>query len=77
MSIWPNLEEPDPYSRPRSVPESKGLLGRLLQEVLVVPFNHKDVTERVISDHEKEVGCIIVEPIFGAVGVDPSGRWLP
>lgn len=69
VSINPNLEAAGPVDRPNSVPRSSGIPESILEEVIVVPFNNKEVTENRIREHHKEIGCVIVEPIIGSSGL--------
>lgn len=72
VSITPSLEEGGAVDRPRSVPQTRGIPKSILEEVIVVPFNNKEVTEKVISEHQEEIACVIVEPMLGAAGVIPQ-----
>jgi len=69
VSIWPGLDVAGPEDRPMSVAQNKGIPQTILDEVIVVPFNNKEVTERIIRDRQKEIACVVVEPIMGAAGL--------
>jgi glutamate-1-semialdehyde 2,1-aminomutase len=72
VSITPSLEDVGPLSNPTSVPQSKGIPKSVLDEVVVVPFNNKEVTEKQIRKHQGEIACVIVEPMLGAAGLIPQ-----
>ena len=68
VSINPSLEDAGPVHRPRAVPTNPGIPKSVLEEVIVVPYNNKEVTESIITQHKDEIACVIVEPMLGAVG---------
>ena len=72
VSITPNLDQVGPVDKPRSVPQNRGIPKSVLEEVIVVPFNNKEVTEKLVREHQKETACVIVEPILGAAGLIPQ-----
>lgn len=72
VSVCPTLEEVGPVSRPRSVPNSSGIPKSVCEEVIVVPFNNKEVTEKLIREYQEEIACVIVEPMLGAAGMIPQ-----
>lgn len=72
VSITPSPEEVGPIDSPRSVPQSRGIPKSILEEVIVVPFNNKEVTEKLIRKHQSEIACVIVEPLLGAAGLIPQ-----
>jgi glutamate-1-semialdehyde 2,1-aminomutase len=68
VSINPAVREAGPVARPNSVPENRGIPKSVTQEVVVVPFNNKEVTGKLICQHQKDIACVIVEPMLGASG---------
>jgi len=72
VSVFPTLEECGPVSRPRSAPSSRGIPKSVLEEVIVVPFNNKEVTEKLIREYQEDIACVIVEPILHAAGMIPQ-----
>jgi glutamate-1-semialdehyde 2,1-aminomutase len=69
VSLTPPLEKVGPIDRPASVPAHTGIPGTILEEVLVVPYNNKEVTERVVREHQKEVACVIMEVMSALPGL--------
>jgi glutamate-1-semialdehyde 2,1-aminomutase len=77
VSFHPNLDEAGSVDRPKSIPENRGIPKSVLEEVVVVPFNNKEVTEKVMRECENEIACVIVEPMLGAAGcICPQGGYL-
>ena len=74
VSISPKLEDAGPISKPRSVPQSRGIPKSILKEVIVVPFNNKQATETIIRRHQEEIACVIVEPMIGSGGCIPQAE---
>jgi glutamate-1-semialdehyde 2,1-aminomutase len=68
VSINPGLEHAGPVHQPMPVPTNPGIPKSVLEEVIVVPFNNREVTESIISQHKDEIACVIVEPMLGAAG---------
>ncbi|OGP89975.1 MAG: hypothetical protein A2156_05995 [Deltaproteobacteria bacterium RBG_16_48_10] len=72
VSITPSPEKFGSIEQPESVPQSRGIPKSVLDEVIVVPFNNKQVTEKRITEHRDEIACVIVEPMLGAAGLIPQ-----
>ena len=50
------------------VPDSKGVPADLAKHTLVAEFNHIDTVRRIIKE-ESDIGCLIIEPVMGNMGV--------
>jgi glutamate-1-semialdehyde 2,1-aminomutase len=72
VSISPSLDHAGPAAQPKSVPQSRGIPKSILEEVIVVPFNNKEATEKLIRQHKDEIACVITEPILAAAGLIPQ-----
>ena len=68
LSFSPSLDQAGPVERPMTVPQSKGTPKSICDEVIIVPFNNKGVTEKVIRENQHEIAGVIVEPMLGAAG---------
>jgi len=53
------------------VPDSAGVPGDLAAHTYVADFNHLESLSRVVEEKGNEIGCIILEPIMGNMGVIP------
>ena len=71
ISVNPSLESAGNIENPKSVPKSKGISAGVIEDVIVVPFNHKGICERIIKEHCETIACVIVEPMLGAAGCIP------
>ncbi len=77
VSITPGPEKFGSIERPESVPQSRGIPKSVLDEVIVVPFNNKGVTEQLVTTYRDEIACVVVEPMMGAAGLIPQeGNYL-
>jgi len=77
VSLMPPPEKAGPISRPLSFPAHRGIPASILEEVLVVPFNNKEVTEKVIRENSKDIACVIMEVISALPGlIIPEGGFL-
>jgi glutamate-1-semialdehyde 2,1-aminomutase len=77
VSVNPDLRQAGFLDRPKSVPQNKAIPKSVLEEVIVVPFNNKEVTEKVVRERRDEIAGVIVEPMLGAAGcICPEGGYL-
>jgi len=59
------------------IPGSPGVPPDLAALTHTVPFNDAEALERLLAEHGKSIGTLIVEPIAGNMGVvAPSPGWL-
>ena len=49
--------------------KSAGLPQAVADTILIMPFNDKEASERIIAAHKDELAAVIVEPVLGAGGV--------
>lgn len=60
------------------IPDSPGVPDSFARHTLTAPYNDIKSTERLIHDHAKNLGAIIVEPVAGNMGVvPPTDEFLP
>jgi glutamate-1-semialdehyde 2,1-aminomutase len=69
VSLMPPVEKAGPISRPYSFPAHRGIPTSILDEVIVAPFNNKQVTEKIIREHSKDIACVIIEVITALPGL--------
>jgi len=53
------------------LPDSPGVPADLAKLTITAPFNDLDAVEKIFSEHEKDIACLILEPIVGNMGVLP------
>jgi glutamate-1-semialdehyde 2,1-aminomutase len=60
MSVAPGASRNEPY--PAAIPDTAGIPGSLLDQVLIAPFNDLQATKELLEKHASEVAAVIVEP---------------
>ena len=58
---------------PTAVPEHPGQPPSVADDVIVLPYNDLEGSERIIRQHGDELGCVIMEPVASAFGYAPAG----
>jgi glutamate-1-semialdehyde 2,1-aminomutase len=53
---------------------SAGITQRVLDDVIIIPYNNLGVARRILAAHAADLACVIVEPILGSVGFVPAER---
>jgi glutamate-1-semialdehyde 2,1-aminomutase len=71
VSVKPKAEALDPAG-PTPIPEYPGQSARVLEDVLVLPYNDLAECERRLRAHRDRVGCLIMEPIVSSFGYLPA-----
>lgn len=71
VSVHPSIAEAGPADKPNSVP-ARGVLSDTASQTLVVPFNSKEATQRVIEAHKDDIAALIVEPVMSSGGMVPG-----
>jgi glutamate-1-semialdehyde 2,1-aminomutase len=78
VSVYPEVAEAGPASRPRSVPEHAGVPEEVARWTTVVPFGDLAAVEAAFAAHPGEIAGMIVEPIMMNVGIiTPPPGYLP
>lgn len=76
-SVDPNLKKAGSIDAIKVLAESRGVSENALKDVIVVPFNDIERTEKILQEYSKEIACIIVEPIMASAGqILPSQEYL-
>jgi glutamate-1-semialdehyde 2,1-aminomutase len=66
-----------PDDAPASVPSSGGVPKHRVLETLVLPWNDRDATERLLTAHRNEVAAVIVDPLSNRMGfIPPAAGFL-
>jgi glutamate-1-semialdehyde 2,1-aminomutase len=71
VSYSPSLDELDPDG-PSSIPEFPAMPPGVMEDVVVLPYNDLERTERSIRDHADELACVIMEPVASSFGYLPG-----
>ncbi len=59
---------------PFEVTESQGIPDSVYDNVVLIPFNNWEETERIIDEYGEDIACAIVEPVLGAGGFIPGEK---
>jgi glutamate-1-semialdehyde 2,1-aminomutase len=60
-----------PDDAPASLPSSGGIPKHRVLETLVLPWNDRDATERLLTGHRNELAALIVDPLSNRMGFIP------
>ena len=71
VSVRPSAAKLDP-SGPTAIPEFPGQPPGLAEDVIVMPYNDLERSERTIREHGGELACVIMEPVASAFGYTPA-----
>lgn len=66
-ATWGNAE-------PKSVPYSAGTPDSVLDEVVVIPFNHPKESERILRANAAQLSCVLIDPLPNRGGLMPASR---
>lgn len=58
--------------QPASIAYAEGTPPRVLQDVLVLPFNDIDAAERLIRQHGAELAAVLIDPLPNRAGLIPA-----
>ena len=71
VSVNPPLGSLDPDG-PSAVPEWPGQPPSVVEDVIVLPYNDLERSERIIRKHKGELACVIMEPVSSNFGYTPA-----
>lgn len=63
ISNRPGLPDAGPLEQPHSHPHSRGIPGGVVQDVIIAPWNHREILRQIFDAHEKELAAVIIEPL--------------
>lgn len=67
VSVRPSADKLDPNG-PTAIPEYSGLPPSILEDVIVLPYNDLEGSERIIRAHADELACLIMEAVASSMG---------
>lgn len=73
VSVRPTADKLDPEG-PAAIPEYPGQPPSVAQDVIVMPFNDLESSQRIIKENADELACVIMEPIASALGYLPADK---
>ena len=71
VSYSPSLDQLDPDG-PTSIPEFAAMPPGVMEDVVVLPYNDLERTERAIRDNADDLACVIMEPVASSFGYLPG-----
>ncbi|MCH8206554.1 MAG: aspartate aminotransferase family protein [Chloroflexi bacterium] len=71
VSVGPAADKLDPNG-PSAIPEYPGQPQGILDDVVVMPYNDLETSERLIRQHKDELACVIMEAIASGFGYTPA-----
>jgi glutamate-1-semialdehyde 2,1-aminomutase len=72
VSVRVNPELAGDAKAPQAVAASEGLADGILDQVVVIPFNHTATARQILEENKDELAAVIVEPVMGSVGMVPG-----
>ena len=75
VSVKPAAGKLDP-DHTTSIPEHAGQPPSVAEDVIVLPYNDLETSERIIRQHKDELACLIMEPVASAFGYVPASAEL-
>jgi len=77
FSLSPTAAQVGPIENPTILPASSGMVERLAEELVVVPYNRPDLLEVAFARHGAELAAAICEPIYYNAGcILPSAEFM-
>ena len=67
VSVHPPAEKLDPRG-PTAIPEFPGQPPSVGEDVIVLPYNDLEGTERIVREHRHQIACVIMEPVASSFG---------
>jgi glutamate-1-semialdehyde 2,1-aminomutase len=72
VSVSPDLPQAGAPQAPVSLAAARGVPDRVVEDVVVFPFNDIDATEAIVQHHRHDLAAVIVEPVLGSSGMIPA-----
>jgi glutamate-1-semialdehyde 2,1-aminomutase len=77
VSVYPDLEDAGPASRPVSVRDHEGVPSDVARLTVVVPFGDLEAVERAFLEYPDEIAGMILEPTMMNIGIiEPPDGYL-
>ena len=58
--------------RPNSVPVAQGTPPKVLEDVVIFPYNDIDRTIKLLDDNSDDIACVLIDPVPHRVGLFPA-----
>ena len=74
VSVSPDPSRAGDAHAPASLPAARGVPDRVVDDVVVFPFNDIEATAAIIHQHRDALAAVIIEPVLGSSGMIPARR---
>lgn len=76
-SVEPDMTKVGNFEKPIAVADSKGVPQQALDQMLIVPFNHIEITKKIIEENKDDIAAFIMEQVQGSAGqIAPDPEYL-
>jgi glutamate-1-semialdehyde 2,1-aminomutase len=72
VSVSPDLSQAGAARAPVSLAAARGVSDRVVEDVVVFPFNDIEATDAIVQQHRHDLAAVIVEPVLGSSGMIPA-----
>ncbi len=63
ISNRPALSDAGPLQHPSSQAHSRGIPAGVVHDVIIAPWNHREIVQAILNAHEQELAALIIEPL--------------
>lgn len=74
VSVASSPKEMGRATSPTPVPDSEGITSGVLQDVVLMPFNNIEITERIIKENRNTLAAVIADPLPSRAGLVPPQK---
>jgi glutamate-1-semialdehyde 2,1-aminomutase len=74
ISVHPPLDRAGPERRPNRVPIGSGIPRSAYRDIMVAPWNHPEIVERILKKNHERIAAIILDPCMCNSGVIPPAE---
>ena len=69
ISVAPPLDQAGPAEEPVAVVQTGGISPHAVEDIVILPLNDIDNTERLIARHRDQLACVLLEPKAGILDI--------
>ena len=68
----PDLHKAGPSDRPNAVPTAGGMPPNTTENIVILPDDNEEATERIIDEHKHDLACVLLAPKAGIMPQRPE-----
>lgn len=72
ISVAPDLHKAGPSDRPNAVPTAGGMPPNTTENIVILPDDNEEATERIIDEHKHDLACVLLDPKAGIMPQRPE-----